>query len=83
MKQITLRWFWIKCFTYFLILVLSACTPDFQTPHYKKRIQISTKNGWKRRPVSLFKTGTFRNPILKPETRREMVRPKVINLDKW
>ena len=83
MKQITLRWFWIKCFTYLFIIVLSACTPNFQKPHYKKRAQISKKNGWKRRPVSLFKTGTFRNPIVKPETRREMLKPKVINLDKW
>lgn len=84
MKQITFKWFWIKCFTYFIILVLFAsCAPDFQTPRYKKRIQISTKNGMKRKRIVLFKTGTYRNPLVKPETRREMIKPKTINLDKW
>jgi hypothetical protein len=84
MKQITLKWFWIKCFTYLSILVLlGSCTPDFQKPHYKKRFQISNKHVWKRRPVILFKTGIYRDPLIKPETRREMVKPKTINLDKW
>lgn len=84
MKQITLKWFWIKCFTYLSILVLlGSCTPDFQKPHYKKRLQISKKSTWKRRGMTIFETDAYRNPLTKKEKRREMLNPKTINLDDW
>lgn len=64
-----------------LIIILLSCNPNFQHPHYAKRIQ--HRNGWKRKRVVIYKQDKYRNPIVKPETKREMVKPKTINLDKW
>lgn len=63
------------------MIILLSCNPDFSTPKYAKRIQ--HKNGWRRKHIIIYKTDTYRNPLIKPETRRELIKPKTINLDKW
>jgi hypothetical protein len=65
-----------------LLVSLPACTPDFQHSHYRKRTIVPHKQ-WKRRPVSLFRTGTWCNPLIKREYREEITRPRVISLDRW
>ena len=67
----------------FLILILLtfllSCNPDFDHPHYKRK----SLSGWHRKPVSVFKQGTYRNPLVKKEAKHKLIRPTNINLDKW
>jgi hypothetical protein len=65
-----------------IAISLNACTPDFQHSHYRKRTIVPHKQ-WKRRPVSVFKSGTWVNPLIKREYREEITRPRVISLDRW
>jgi len=64
-----------------LLIFTTSCSPDFNTPRYKKTFQ--TRHGWKRKNIVIFKQDIYRNPIVKPETKRELLNPKIINLDKW
>jgi len=64
-------------FSFFLF----SCTPSFQTPHYRRRF--NTGSVWKRKTIPVFNTGNYRDLTVKPETRREMIKPKTINLDNW
>lgn len=63
-----------------LLLFLVSCTPSFQHSHYRKRY---VPNKWVRKSVPIFKSGTYRNPVIKKEYRRELLQPKIINLNKW
>jgi len=65
-----------------LCIGLASCTPDFQHSHYRKK-KIFNVGPWERRRVSLFSTGTYRNPIIRQEARRKMIKPPQINLDEW
>jgi hypothetical protein len=62
-----------------LLVFLLSCNPDFDHPHYKRK----SLSGWHRKPVSVFKQGTYRNPVVKKEARQKLIRPTNINLDKW
>lgn len=64
-----------------LLLFAFSCSPDFHSPHYRKQFQ--TGQSWKRKRIPLWKQGTFRDPNVKKETKRKMIQPKTINLDKW
>lgn len=63
-----------------LLLFLVSCTPSFQHSHYRKRY---VPNKWVRKSVPIFKSGTYKNPVIKKEYRRELLQPKIINLNKW
>jgi len=69
----------MRLFIILLLALLVSCNSGFNKPRYKKK-SFST---WKRKRVVLLKTGTYNNPTIKRETKREMLRPKTINLDKW
>ena len=69
----------MRLFIILLLALLVSCNPSFNKPRYKKK-SFST---WKRKKVVLLKTGTYNNPTIKKETKREMLKPKTINLDKW
>jgi hypothetical protein len=69
-------------FILLLLSVLASCSPDFSKPKYSKRICRSS-HGWERRHLPIIKTGTFRNPSIKREARREMLAPKIISFDPW
>jgi hypothetical protein len=62
-------------------MLIMSCTPDFSDARYRRPIQIG--HTWKRRRVPVFKTDKYRNPVIKKDIRREMLKPKKINLDKW
>jgi hypothetical protein len=62
-----------------LLLFSISCTNDFSDARYRRP---SIGHTWKRRPVPVIKTGTYRNPLIKKEIRREMLVPKTINLDR-
>lgn len=63
-----------------VMLTAQSCAPDFQKSRYKK---FSWGHGWKRKKVIVFKTQTYRDPRTKTEARRELLRPRKINLDSW
>jgi hypothetical protein len=58
-------------------MLIPSCATEYGRPKYINRVSHKHKR------VILFKTGTYRNPIVKPETKRNMVKPKSINFDKW
>jgi len=65
-----------------LCIGLVGCNPDFHHSHYKKR-KLFDVGPWERRRVSLFSTGTYRNPIIRKEARQKMIKPPEIILDEW
>jgi hypothetical protein len=69
----------MRLFIILLLALLVSCNSSFNKPRYKKKSFFT----WKRKRVVLLKTGTYNNPTIKRETKREMLRPKTINLDKW
>ena len=64
----------------FLSLFLPSCTQDFSKPRYKGHVY---KGAWHRRPIPIWRTGTFRDRNVKKEAKHEMVRPRIINFDAW
>ena len=62
-----------------LLIFLLSCNPDFDHPHYKRK----SLSGWKRKHISVFKQGTYKNPTVKKEARRRLIKTTTINLDKW
>jgi hypothetical protein len=71
----------MKYIIIWLLIFTISCTPKFNKPRYKKPLQIGYN--WERRKILVFKTGTYQNPLVKKETKREMIKPKTINLDNW
>lgn len=71
-----------KIFLFFLLIFITSCTKDFSKPQYTKRI-FKSSHVWSRRKVSIAKTGSFQNPLIKREARRDMLRPKQYNFDSW
>jgi hypothetical protein len=64
-----------------LLLVSTSCAPDFSTPRYRSRSPF--RKEWTHRRLPIWKSGTYRNPVVKPPTRREMLNTRVFNLDDW
>jgi hypothetical protein len=62
-----------------LLIFLLSCNPDFNHPHYKRK----SLSGWKRKPISVFRQGTYRNPIIKKEAKRKLIKPTTINLNDY
>jgi hypothetical protein len=69
----------VKYLVILLIIVITSCNPDFSKPKYRK----NTITGWERKRVIIFRQGTYRDPNVKKEHKRELLKPKTINLDKW
>jgi len=63
-----------------LLIFAVSCTPDFSDARYRRP---SIGHTWKRKKVPLYKNQLYRDPNVKRETRREMLKPKTINLDRW
>jgi len=63
-----------------LFVFLVSCTPSFQHSHYRNKY---VPNKWVRKRVPIYKTGTYRNPVIKRDIRNQMLEPKTISLDRW
>ena len=64
---------------YLLIIFATACIPDFSTPRYRSKVH----KHWHRKQVIIFRQDVYRNPIVKKDTKRILVQPPKVNLDRW
>jgi hypothetical protein len=62
-----------------LIVFITSCHPDFSKPRYKNKF----KKKWTHKRVIIYKQGTYRDPNIKTEFRRNLLKPKSINFDNW
>ena len=63
---------------FILLMMIPSCVPnrsDFQKRKY-------IRNGHHRH-IPYFYQDKYRNPLIKPERKRELTKPSTINLDKW
>jgi hypothetical protein len=69
----------MKYLVILLIVVITSCNPDFSKAKYKR----NSIHGWKRKQIIIFRQGTYRDPNVKKEHKRELLQPKTINLNKY
>lgn len=62
-----------------LIVFITSCHPDFSKPRYKNKFS----KKWKHKHIIIYKQGTYRDPNIKSEARRNLLNPKSINFDDW
>jgi hypothetical protein len=63
-----------------LMMLLPGCLPPNRSD-FSKRKYLNHRG--MHRKIPIYYQSKYRNPSVKPQTRREMLKPKVINLDKW
>ena len=55
-----------------IILFFISCSKDFTNPRYKNPYSIS----WERKKIPIYKTGTYKNKLIKKEARKNMILKK-------
>jgi hypothetical protein len=62
-----------------IVVLLLSCNQGFDRPRYLR----DSPSGRTHRRLPIWKQGTYRDPLVKREARREKIAVRLFNLDEW